>query len=219
MLYLCLNLVQHCQASNNDIIVCHFVSGVPAHLRCSISSTLPAIEYRSSDGEKDITRHVFRWDRAPYEFVFQNGFEARRASPASPDEMYFNLEHYVTRGLGRPLDTRRDTTHAYVSTTISSSWYPSVNPGSVLLYRYEIYAPGGIWISQTLGDRYSYSAQDEVVFPVGIAPQYIRSAQIFELTNNRYIHFKPPYDIAALIIYDIATFSGLMVVLIIYEIY
>uniref|UniRef100_A0A0D9W2E0 Pierisin-like domain-containing protein n=1 Tax=Leersia perrieri TaxID=77586 RepID=A0A0D9W2E0_9ORYZ len=133
-------------------------------------------------------RHVFRWDRAPYEFVFQNGLEARRkdiGSPASPDEIYFNLEHYATSG-GRPLDTRRDATHAYVSTTISSSWYPNVNPGSVdLLYRYEIYAPGGIWMSQTLGNRYSYSAQDEVVFPAGIAPQYIRSAQIFELTNDR----------------------------------
>lgn len=153
------------------------------NVRCSISSNLPAIEYRSSDGEIDIMRHVFRWDKAPYKFVFQNGFEARRQDKDAPDETYFNLEHYVTTG-GRPIDTRRDTTHAYVSTTISSSWYPSVNPGSVdLLYRYEIYAPGGIWVSQTLGNRYSYSAQDEVAFPAGIATQYIRSAQIFELTN------------------------------------
>ncbi|XP_062208260.1 uncharacterized protein LOC133909717 isoform X2 [Phragmites australis] len=154
------------------------------NVRCSISSNLPDIEYRSSDGEIDTMRHVFRWDKAPYEFVFQNGFEARRQDKGASDETYFNLERYVTSG-GRPLDTRRDTTHAYVSTTISSSWYPSVNPGSVhLLYRYEIYAPGGIWVSQTLGNRYSYSAQDEVAFPAGIAPQYIRSAQIFELTND-----------------------------------
>ncbi|TVU18603.1 hypothetical protein EJB05_34710, partial [Eragrostis curvula] len=54
--------------------------------RCSISSNLPAIEYRSSDGEKDIMRHVFRWDKAPYEFVFQNGLEARRQDNGAPDE-------------------------------------------------------------------------------------------------------------------------------------
>lgn len=143
-------------------------------------------------------RHVFRWDKAPYEFVFQNGLEARRQVEGCSDESYFNLENYVTTG-GRPLDTRSDTVHVYVSTTISSSWYPNVKPGSVdLLHRYEIYAPGGIWVSQTLGNRYSFSAQDEVAFPAGIAPQYIRSAQIFELTNDRCTFQTLPCDIATL---------------------
>ncbi|WVZ72294.1 hypothetical protein U9M48_020779 [Paspalum notatum var. saurae] len=156
------------------------------NVRCSISTNLPDIEYRSSDGEIDTMRHVFRWDKAPYDFIFQNGFEARRQED-TPDETYFNLERYVTSGVGgRPLDTRRDTTHAFISTSLSSSWYPSVNYGSAeLLYRYEIYAPGGIWVSQTLGNSYPNGAQDEVAFPAGIAPQYIRSAQLFELTNDR----------------------------------
>ncbi|KAL6647853.1 hypothetical protein ACP70R_015290 [Stipagrostis hirtigluma subsp. patula] len=155
------------------------------HSRCSVTgNNLADVEYRSSDRETDILRHVFRWDRAPYDFVFANGFEARRQEGTS-DAMYFNLERYVNNG-GRPLDTRRDTTHAFVSTTISSHWTPTVNPGvEDILFRYEIYAPGGIHVAETLGDLYKYKAQDEVSFPAGIAPQYVRSAQIFKLTNNR----------------------------------
>ncbi|GKB17657.1 non-specific lipid-transfer protein 1-like protein [Tanacetum coccineum] len=45
----------------------------------------------------------------------------------------------------RPLDTTRDTTHCFISTTLRSSWYPRVSGGVVdHVYRYEIYAPGGI---------------------------------------------------------------------------
>jgi hypothetical protein len=155
------------------------------HFRCPVGTPLPDIEYRSSDGEIDILRHVFRWDRAPYDFVFQHGFEARRQEN-TPDSVFYNLERYVNSG-GRPLDIRRDTTHGFVSTTISSSWFPPVNSGTVdRVYRYEIYAPGGILVSETLGDLYRYPAQDEVAFPAGIAPQYIRSAQLFELANDRF---------------------------------
>jgi hypothetical protein len=154
------------------------------NVRCPVGTPLPDIEYRSSDGEIDILRHVFRWDRAPYDFVFQHGFEARRQEN-TPDSVFYNLERYVNSG-GRPLDIRRDTTHGFVSTTISSSWFPPVNSGTVdRVYRYEIYAPGGILVSETLGDLYRYPAQDEVAFPAGIAPQYIRSAQLFELANDR----------------------------------
>lgn len=154
------------------------------NVRRSISTNLPDIEYRSSDGEIDTRRHVFRWDRAPYDFVFQDGFRARPFQ-GTPDDTYFNLERYVNSG-GRPLDIRRHTTHAFVSTTLNSNWHPSINPGTdEFLYRYEIYAPGGIWVNQTLGDRYRHRAQDEVAFPAGIAPQYIRSAQTFLLTNDR----------------------------------
>ncbi|GJX88294.1 hypothetical protein Tco_0340308 [Tanacetum coccineum] len=151
---------------------------------------LADIEYRSSNGDLDIQRRVFRWDTTPYEFVFQQGFEARR--PANtPFETYFNLEQYVNSG-GRPLDTRRDTTHAFLSTTISSSWYPTVPNGAVdNVYRYEIFAPGGIAVAETLGERYLHPRQDEIAFPIGIAPQYIRSAQLFVLEGDGYVsHLK-----------------------------
>lgn len=155
-------------------------------IRSSNGTVIPEPEYRSSDQEIDILRHVFRFDRAPYDFVFQNGFEARHEA-GTPVEIYCNLEHYVNHG-GRPLDIRRRTNHVFISTTLSSSWYPIVGRGHTeSIYRYEIYAPGGILVAQTLGARYQYPAQDEVAFLGGIAPQYIRSAQLFELTNNGYV--------------------------------
>ncbi|KAD5802276.1 hypothetical protein E3N88_13636 [Mikania micrantha] len=98
------------------------------------------------------------------------------------DEVYCNLEQYVNAG-GRPLDSTRPARHCFVSTTLDSGWYPPVRPeqGAVVVTRYEIYAPGGIWVAETLGGRYRYPAQDEVAFVYGIAPQYIRSAQLFRL--------------------------------------
>ncbi|GLT75266.1 hypothetical protein SLA2020_470020 [Shorea laevis] len=137
---------------------------------------LADIEYRNSSWELDIRSHVFRWDITPYQWVFENGFSARRQKGTS-DNIFFNLDHYVHHG-GRPLDSTRETTHAFVSTTISSAWHPTLpDPGTVCqVYRYEIYAPGSILVGDTLGDRYQYCSQDEVCFVAGIASHYIRSA-------------------------------------------
>ncbi|KAL7221386.1 hypothetical protein ACSBR1_023361 [Camellia fascicularis] len=157
------------------------------YFNCRIAAPpLPDIVYRSSSGEEDILRHVFRWDLTPYQEVFRNGFQARRQE-GTLDEVYFNLEHYVRRG-GRPLDSTRPAAHAFVSTTLNSAWHPSLNiETKIEVYRYEIYAPGGIWVAETLGDRYQYAARDEVCFVAGIAPQYIRSAQLFRLiASTRY---------------------------------
>ncbi|KAH7833526.1 hypothetical protein Vadar_007174 [Vaccinium darrowii] len=149
---------------------------------------LPNIVYRSGTGERDILRHVFHWDLTPYQEVFQNGVQARRPDQqGTPNEVYYNLEHYAHHhdGSRPPLDCSRPTTHAFVSTTLDTDWHPSldddVTETEIEVYRYEIYAPGGIWVAQTLGDTYEYPAQDEVCFVVGIAPQYIRSAQRFRL--------------------------------------
>ena len=145
---------------------------------------LADIIYRSSSREGDITRHVFRWDRTEYQQVFENGFQARRQE-GTPEETYFNLEHYVHHG-GRPLDSTRPATHAFVSTTLNSSWRPTLDEGEeIQAYRYEIYAPGGIWVAETLGDQFRYPAQDEVCFVAGIARQYIRSAQLFRGRRER----------------------------------
>ncbi|XP_028091454.1 uncharacterized protein LOC114291780 [Camellia sinensis] len=117
---------------------------------------------------------------------FRNGFQARRQE-GTLDEVYFNLEHYVHRG-GRPLDSTLPTAHAFVSTTLNTAWHPSLNiETKIEVYRYEIYAPGGIWVAETHGDRYQYAARDGVCFVAGIAPQYIRSAQLFRLiASTRY---------------------------------
>ncbi|GJU75795.1 hypothetical protein Tco_1272865 [Tanacetum coccineum] len=63
---------------------------------CTVASPL-ALEYRNSDGDFDIRHHVFRYDRASYEFVFRHGFEARRQANTT-DETYFNLERFVNSG-------------------------------------------------------------------------------------------------------------------------
>ncbi|KAE9448166.1 hypothetical protein C3L33_19939, partial [Rhododendron williamsianum] len=139
-----------------------------------------SIVYRNSSGEQDIRHHVFRWDDTPYQEAFENGFRSRRQDD-TPNEVYASLDDFVHQG-GRPLDSRRAATHVFVSTTLSSSWHPPVDPGTErIVYRYEIYAPGGIWVAATLGDRYQYRGQDEVCFVEGIAPQYIRTAQAFRL--------------------------------------
>ncbi|KAK9939205.1 hypothetical protein M0R45_015911 [Rubus argutus] len=142
-----------------------------------VNPPLQQIEYRSSRREGDILNHVFRWDLTPYEVVFRDGFQARRQLD-TPELDYYNLERFVHNG-GRPLDSRRYTTHAFVSTTLNSRWVPPPPQDNSTVYRYEMYAPGGIWVAQTLGSLYQFRAQDEVTFVAGIAPQYIRSAQAF----------------------------------------
>lgn len=151
---------------------------------------LQNIIYRTSEGDKDVLRQVFRWDLAPYDEVFEQGFQACCYERLIQDESSFNLYSYV-QGSGRPLDSRKASSFAFISTTVSNSWYPPIstddgNPNTVEVYRYEIYAPGGIWVSATLGDKNDrkFKRLDEVAFVDGIAPYYIRSAQLFRLTGN-----------------------------------
>ncbi|GKC43263.1 ABC transporter C family member 8-like protein [Tanacetum coccineum] len=168
---------------NDYVMTSHKYCAYRCMGRCNtVTAPLADIKYRSSDGDWDIKHSVFRWDRTSYEIVFWHGFEVRHQANTL-DETYYNLELYVN-SRGRPLDTTRETTHCFISTTISNRWYPRVSSGAVeYVYCYEIYAPGGILVAQTLGERYRYSAQDEIVFPAGIAPPYIRSAQLFVLTG------------------------------------
>ncbi|GKC05256.1 hypothetical protein Tco_0996866, partial [Tanacetum coccineum] len=100
--------------------------------------------------------------------------------------------HVFVYGAGRPLETIRDTTHGFISTTLSGSWSPMVSIWVVeLIYRYEIYATRGILVPKTLGDRYLYPGQAEVAFPSGIAPRYIRSGHAYLLSRDGYVsHLK-----------------------------
>ncbi|GKA89857.1 hypothetical protein Tco_0811669 [Tanacetum coccineum] len=65
----------------------------------------------------DIYNHAYRWDREPYELVFQLGFEARRQAN-NLDESYLNLESFVN-GVRIPIDKIRDTAHGFISTTLT----------------------------------------------------------------------------------------------------
>lgn len=162
----------------------------------TVSQHNSGIIYRGSDREQDVTHHVFRWNATHYREVFENGFQARPQG-GTPNATYFSLDHYINHG-GTPLDPSRPVPHVFISTTLSSSWRPTPSltrlpqGGQIQVYRYEIYAPGGIWVTETLGDRYQYAAQDEVSFVRGIAPQYIRSAQLFIGTrdNSRFVSWR-----------------------------
>lgn len=144
--------------------------------------SLPQIVYRNSTGEQDIVRHVFRFDLREPEDVFVNGFRARPQGNTS-DEVYFDLLDHVNNA-GPPLCPGVRTPRAFISTTRSASLATRLrNPVGTIVYRYEIYAPGGISVEQTLGDRYRFPRQTEIAFVAGIAPQYIRAAQPFTVTG------------------------------------
>lgn len=150
---------------------------------------LDDIIYRNSVRDEDISRHVFRWDRTHYQDVFRDGFQARRQQ-GTPNDIYhlYNLDRYIKSG--GPLGDSEPANCGFISTTVNSGWYPSVELEAnqtqtvVDAWRYEIYAPGGIWIAETLGHHDKYPSQD-ICFVAGIAPQYIRSAQRFRLIVDR----------------------------------
>lgn len=153
-----------------------------------VSNNNGPLTYRTSDGQYDVTHQVFRWNSTDYSIVFQNGFQARPQGD-TPNGTYYSLEDHVNAA-GAPLDPNRRVPHVFISTSLSTRWRP--NPpartipqgGQLEVYRYQIYAPGGIWVSQTLGARYHFPSQDEVAFARGIARQYIHSAQLHIFTRG-----------------------------------
>ncbi|PWA51448.1 hypothetical protein CTI12_AA427680 [Artemisia annua] len=91
---------------------------------------------------------------------------------------------YVNKG-GRPLETRVDN-YGFISTSLSRTWYPRIfSERGKYIYVYKIHAPGGIHIPKTLGQRYQHPAGCEIIFPAGIAREYIRSVECFELRDGR----------------------------------
>ncbi|GLJ08513.1 hypothetical protein SUGI_0090250 [Cryptomeria japonica] len=133
----------------------------------------PRILYRHPDNDQDIREAVFRWDTRPPEEIFHTGFTPR-PQDSTREENYYNLEQFVNGG-GSPADTSPFDTSVFVSTTRSAKWRPLV-PVDCILYRYQIYAPGGIDAVLTLRARNNYPNQQEISFAGGSRPQYIRFA-------------------------------------------
>lgn len=165
----------------------------------------PRILYREPDNDQDIIEAVYRWDGRPYQEIFQTGFRPR-PPPNDPQYLadYYNLTRFVN-GAGSPADETPAETSVFVSTTRSTSWRPQVT-ASCILYRYEIFAPGGIDAVLTLRDRNHYPNQQEISFAGGIGPQYIRSAREYIVDvppGSRY----PIYVVADPNIYGNALFN------------
>ncbi|OWM76577.1 uncharacterized protein LOC116201708 [Punica granatum] len=154
------------------------------HINCASPDgpRLPEIAFRDSTEDRDVFRRVFRFDLRDYSDVFRNGFRARPQGN-TPDQVYYNLLDHVNNA-GAPLDPGVVTPRAFVSTTLSPSLNTRLtNPIGTVVYRYEIFAPGGISVAETLGNRYGFPGQREIAFVGGIAPQYIRAVQLFTITT------------------------------------
>ena len=125
------------------------------------------------------TETLWRWDSTPPEVIFANGFVPRVVN--YPNDNNMNLYTYVNQ----------NDPSIFVSTTHSVRtdgyfWRPrNINNK----YRYEIYAPGGIDVNLSLdeGDN-GYPHQNEIAFPGGIRPEFIRSARCYD-NNGRIIKF------------------------------
>lgn len=140
----------------------------------------PRILYRNADNDQDIIEAVYRWDGRPYQEIFQTGFRPRPPNDPQYLDDYYNLERFVN-GAGSPADETPAEPSVFVSTTRSTSWRPRVT-ADCILYRYQIFAPGGIDAVLTLGDRNHYPNQQEISFAGGISPQYIRIAREYTVT-------------------------------------
>ncbi|KAM7486051.1 hypothetical protein LguiA_002060 [Lonicera macranthoides] len=134
----------------------------------------PNILYRDPIDDQDIVEAVYRWDDRSYTEIFRTGFFPRdRGSTYLED--YYNLERHVNGG-GAPGETSPIDGSAFVSTSRLTSWRPRVTT-DMILYRYEIFAPGGIDAVLTLREHNDYPNQQEIAFVGGINRQYIRSAR------------------------------------------
>ena len=125
------------------------------------------------------TETLWRWDSTPPEDIFANGFVPLVINDASDNNM--NLYTYVNQNV----------TSIFVSTTHSVRtngyfWRPR---NKKYKYRYEIYAPGGIDVNLSLDkEDNDYPHQNEIAFPGGIRPEFIRSARCYN-KNGRIIKF------------------------------
>jgi len=151
-----------------------------------IEKGLTEVLYREEGN--DIDRPVYRWDTRPYSQIFREGFKSR-SQGNTEESTYYNLHAFVHRACA-PIDIP-STNHAFVSTSGNNGWEPwpsrAVLPsnGQLELYRYEIFAPGGISVPLTLkNDARRYKSQKEICFVGGISPMYIRSCLIYTVTRK-----------------------------------
>ncbi|MGW1892562.1 scabin-related ADP-ribosyltransferase [Streptomyces sp. NPDC002004] len=112
----------------------------------------------SIDGQGHVTwreshEQLYRNDTRPPSVIFNQGFAPQ--DPYNPD-----LDSYVNKS----------EHSAFVGTTnneaFASKWGAK--------YVYDIDAPGGIDINQTFGPDSPFSHEDEIAFPGGVRPEYIK---------------------------------------------
>ncbi|KAM7486049.1 hypothetical protein LguiA_002058 [Lonicera macranthoides] len=141
----------------------------------------PSIQYRDPIGDQDIVEAVYRWDDRSHTEIFRTGFLPRDRGSTTWED-YYNLERHVNGG-GAPGDTSPVDGSVFVSTTRSTRWRPRMTT-TMIIYRYEIFVPGGIDAVLTLREHNDYLNQQEIAFVGGIDPQYIRSARPYVFLSS-----------------------------------
>ena len=126
---------------------------------------------------------LWRWDRTHPRDIFRNGFQPRVAFEglvAGMSHPSTNLREYVANNIPS----------VFVSTT-RRNWTPRARAN---IFRYDIFAPGGIDVNPTLGSH-QFENQMEIAFFNGIRTEFIYGA--IELDQNqrqvRY-HLNPLYE-------------------------
>lgn len=135
-----------------------------------------------------ITQQLLRWDRRGPNEIFQHGFHPRRTG-----------SHYDVNSANIWTYANVNNPSIFVGTTIVrdgengavSRWTPR-NFREGTTYAYDVFAPGGISVNQSLGSSYRYRNQFEIAFPGGINRRYIRS--VTQYFNGRVVRvFNNPY--------------------------
>ncbi|XP_022128234.2 pierisin-like [Pieris rapae] len=137
------------------------------------------IEVTDTDNVVRIDRRqrLLRWDRRPPNEIFLEGF-VPIVTRENPDWEETDLYGFA----------KNNHPSIFVSTTKTQRnkkkyvWTPrTANRG--IVYQYEIYAPGGVDVNESLLQESPWPNQMEVAFPGGIQNIYIRSAR--ELHDGR----------------------------------
>ncbi|WP_218924481.1 enterotoxin A family protein, partial [Bacillus cereus] len=136
-------------------------------------------EVVDTDGRtrSDTRQRLIRWDRRPPNEIFRDGFipQVTSENPTLEDTDLYNY-------------AKSNHKSFFVSTTKTQLkkknyvWTPrSATTG--IIYQYEIYAPGGLDVNESLSNESPWPNQMEVAFPGGIRPEFIRSVR--EMSNGR----------------------------------
>lgn len=122
------------------------------------------------------SERLLRWDRRHPDLIFSQGFRPRSTAAWISSEM--DLHDFVNRNVESIFTSTSRTVQREVSGAARVQiWTPRDIRNS---FQYEIYAPGGIEVGLSLGTANRFPNQNEVAFPGGILPRYIRTAREFD---------------------------------------
>ncbi|KIM41605.1 hypothetical protein M413DRAFT_27915 [Hebeloma cylindrosporum] len=128
--------------------------------------------------------------------VFHIGFMPRvRPAQGQFPTQGFNLGSYVQDNTPSIfVGATRYTRNAQGRLTL---WERRLSRATQHRFQYEIFAFGGIDVNHVLGNTHEYANQNEIAFPGGIRPQFIRSAREFRGAQLVAIWDNPRFDPSA----------------------